>query len=131
MRTRFPEEHGSFSEETIQGLTAEELHQLCRNFGVGTFIITLGGSGCLVSTNEAFFEVPPLSGVEVVDTTGAGDAFVGGLASGLVQFDGNIEKAVHYGTVVAGLSVTQFGTAPAMPSKAAIDREIETQGFEF
>lgn len=131
LRVRFPKEHGSFTEGDIENLTAEQLHELCRSFGVPTFIITLGGKGCLVSTNDSFFEVQSLNDLEVVDTTGAGDAFVGGLASGLVQFEGDIEKAVRYGTVVAGLSVTKSGTAPAMPTKSEIDTEIEKRGLKF
>ena len=131
IRMRFPEEHGSYSEASIQEQSAEELHTLCRTFGVPTFIITLGSKGCLVSTEDSFFELPPISGIEVVDTTGAGDAFVGGFASGMVQFDGDLEKAVRYGTVVAGLSVTKFGTAPAMPTKSEIDAEIQKQGLEL
>ena len=131
IRTRFPDEHPDFNEASIQELSAEQLHSLCREFGVATFIMTLGSKGCLVSTADRYFEVAPLDGIEVVDTTGAGDAFVGGLSSGLVQFDGDIEKAVRYGTVVAGLSVTKFGTAPAMPTRAEIDAEIEKRSLEF
>ena len=131
MRMRFPEEHAEFKEASIEELSTDQLHNHCRSFGVPIFIITLGSKGCLVSTTETFFEIPPLDGIDVIDTTGAGDAFVGGLASGLVQFDGDIKKAVRYGTVVAGLSVTKFGTAPAMPTKQEIDSEIEQRGLEF
>ena len=101
IRMRFPEEHGAYTEASIHEQSSEALHALCRSFGVPTFIITLGSKGCLVSTQETFFQVPPLSGIEVVDTTGAGDAFVGGFASGMVQFDGDLKQAVRYGTVVA------------------------------
>ncbi|MDG2171118.1 MAG: ribokinase [Opitutales bacterium] len=131
IRARFPEEHASFNEASIQSLSSDQLHLLCRDFGVSTFIITLGGNGCFVSSEDRYFEVPCIKGIEAVDTTGAGDAFVGGFSSGLVQFDGDIEKAVSYASVVAGLSVTKFGTAPAMPSKAEIDAEIEKQGISF
>ncbi len=131
IRTRFPEKHGSFKEASIPSLTLEQLHHLCRDFGVPTFIITLGGNGCFVSTEDRYFEIPSITGIEVVDTTGAGDAFVGGLASGLVQFGGNIEKAVRYASVVAGLSVTKFGTAPAMPTQTEIETEIQQQGLHF
>jgi len=131
IRARFPEEHGAFNEASIQSLSSDQLHHLCRDFGVSTFIITLGGNGCFISTEDRYYEVPSIQGIEVVDTTGAGDAFVGGFSSGLVQFDGDIEKAVCYASVVAGLSVTKFGTAPAMPTKAEIEAEIEKQGISF
>jgi ribokinase len=131
VRARFPVDHGSFSEEQIAGLAADELRELCREFGVPTVIITLGGKGCFCSTGETFFTISPLPGIKVVDTTGAGDAFVGGLASGMVQFAGDLRKAAQYGTVVAGLSVTQFGTAPAMPHKDAIASEAAKQGLKL
>jgi len=131
MRARFPESHGAFSESSIQDLSSEGLHQLCREFGVPTLIITLGSRGCFVSTEDSHFHIASITGIEVLDTTGAGDAFVGGFSSGLVQFDGDLEKAARFGSVVAGLSVTQFGTAPAMPGKEAIEAEIAKQGFAF
>ena len=60
--------------------------------------------------------------VGALDTTGAGDAFNGGFASGLVRFNGDAIKAIRYATVVAGLSTEKFGTAPAMPSRAAVEK---------
>ena len=62
---------------------------------------------------------------KVLDTTGAGDAFVGGFASGLINFDGDIKKASEYGNAVAGLSVTRRGTAPAMPYKDDIQKVMK------
>ena len=131
IRARLPEKFSSFSEAQIEDLSPVELHKLCREFGVPTFIITLGSKGCFCSTTEAHFHVDSIQGIEVVDTTGAGDAFVGGFSSGLVQFDGNLEKAIQYGNIVAGLSVTQFGTAPAMPKFEAIQMEIDKQCLTF
>lgn len=87
--------------------------------GVGKVVITLGGDGCYAcdGREERFF--PPVSCGTVVDTTGAGDAFSGGMAAALAEgmefFD-----AVLFGTVTAGLAVTRQGTAPAMPSGAEI-----------
>ena len=131
LRARFPEEYGSFPETQIQDLGPEELHALCRKFGVPTFIITLGSKGCFCSTTESHFQVQAITGIDVVDTTGVGDAFVGGFASGLVQFEGDIKKATEYGSIIAGLSVTQFGTAPAMPKHDSIQAEIAKQGLTF
>jgi ribokinase len=55
-----------------------------------------------------------------VDTTGAGDAFNGGLAVGLAEGRGFFD-AVRFATVVAGLSVTRYGSTPAMPHRSEID----------
>jgi ribokinase len=56
----------------------------------------------------------------VVDTTGAGDAFCGGFAAGLVRYSGRIAEAARLGTAVAALSITKPGTALAMPTQAEL-----------
>tara|TARA_Y100000588_G_scaffold392331_1_gene503829 strand:- start:3336 stop:4301 length:966 start_codon:yes stop_codon:yes gene_type:complete len=124
VQLRVPESHASFSEESIPALEETDLHDLCRQFGVPTFIITLGSQGCFVSTQDRYFTVPAITDINVLDTTGAGDAFVGGFASGLIQFGGDLEKAAQYGNLVAGLSVTRFGTAPSMPKESEIQSEM-------
>ena len=53
----------------------------------------------------------------MVETTGAGDAFNGGLAVGLSRGFAPID-AVRFGCAVAGISVTRPGTAPSMPTLA-------------
>ena len=131
MRMRFPDIHGTFEESSITSMPSEELHDLCRAFEVPTFIITLGSKGCFISTQGSFFHVDPIRDIEVVDTTGAGDAFVGGFASGMIQTGGNIEKAAQYGAIVGGLSVTKDGTAPAMPLQGEILARMVDSGFSF
>ena len=111
--------HGEFTESSLHSLTADALHQLCRCLQVPVVIVTLGSRGCFVSQPDVYMRISAHD-VEVVDTTGAGDAFVGGFAAGLVKFKHNIFEAAHYANAVAALSVMQPGTAPAMP----IAREI-------
>lgn len=92
VRTRFPKDRENFSETDIASMDPESLHRLCRKFEIPAFIITLGSRGSFCSTRDTFFHTPALTGIEVLDTTGAGDAFVGGLASGLKQFDGDLHN---------------------------------------
>ncbi len=93
-------------------------HALLRR-GPKTVIITLGERGSLIVAGDYSCRVPPLS-VQAVDTTGAGDAYNGGLATALAEGLA-IEAAARFASVTAGLSVTKLGTAPAMPFR----REIE------
>jgi|CZKI01.1.fsa_nt_gi ribokinase len=102
-----------------RGLRA--VHRLGRLLGVPTIIVTMGRGGCLVST-EAGWTAITGHRVRAVDTTGAGDAFVGGFAAGLVRFDGDLLKAARFGNAAAALSVTRPGTAPSMPQRREIDR---------
>lgn len=109
------------TEAVLAKLDAARLHALCGRMGVPVVIVTLGRRGCLVSRKDGYIEIPAFV-VEAVDTTGAGDAFLGGFAAGLVEHDGDLGAAAQFGTAVAALSVMKPGTAPAMPRRAAIER---------
>lgn len=104
-----------FTDEKLHQLAPDALHTLVRKIGVPTVIVTLGSKGCFVSRPDGFEHIPAHTGIKVVDTTGAGDAFVGGFAAGLVKFNGDLAQAARFGNTVAALSVTKFGTAPSMP----------------
>lgn len=107
-----------FSEDRLAALSHSDLHALCRAIGVPTVIITLGDKGCFVSTVDGFTSLPAHK-VGVVDTTGAGDAFVGGLAAGLASGE-SIVDAARRGNAVGALSVTKRGTAPSMPTARSL-----------
>jgi ribokinase len=101
----------------------EELHRLARTLGVATVVLTLGAQGCFVSHGdtdrrgdaEAFYRVDAQS-VEVVDTTGAGDAFSGALVAALLRFAGQpFRDAIEHAGRSAALSTGKVGAAPAMP----------------
>ena len=91
--------------------------------GVGTkggVVVTLGERGVLLHTKSASVVVPAFRAGDVVETTGAGDAFNGGfavgLASGLAPAD-----AARLGCATAGLSVTKAGAAASMPTRDEVD----------
>jgi len=102
------------------------VHRLGRSLGVPTIIVTLGRGGCLVSTDAGWTAIAGHR-VRAIDTTGAGDAFVGGLAAGLVRFGGDLLRAARFGNAAAALSVTRPGTAPSMPSRREIDRFLRSR----
>lgn len=114
-------EHGEFSEATLRTLRGEALQKLCRCLQVPVVILTLGARGCFVSQPNEYQRMNAHP-VEVVDSTGAGDAFVGGLAAGLVKFKRNIIEAAYFANAVAALAVMQPGTADAMPNAREIAR---------
>ena len=84
--------------------------------GVHSVVVTLGAHGCLVAQNDGDDEptrIPALS-VPVVDTTGAGDAFVGALAARLAQGD-SLPDACVLATRVSAYSVQHGGAQPSYP----------------
>ncbi len=74
-----------------------------------TIITTLGESGSQVSTREREIAVPAFKVKKVVDPTGAGDSYRGGLLSGLVRGK-DIEQCAWMGSVCASFSVESYGT---------------------
>jgi ribokinase len=61
--------------------------------------------------------------VEVTDTTGAGDAFVGGLACALAEGK-DVFQAARFANSAAALSVTRPGAAQSMPARLEVERFI-------
>jgi len=88
--------------------------------GAGAAILTLGAAGALVHDGREATPVPGMSAGPVVETTGAGDAFNGGLAVALAEGH-TLAEAARFATAVAALSVTGAGTVPAMPRRSDID----------
>ena len=95
-----------------EGVT--ELHRL----GATAAIATLGPDG-VVAWREGTVTTRPAVAAEVVDTTGAGDCFVGVLAAGLAAGD-TLDDAIGRAIIAAGLAVARPGTAMSMPSAAEI-----------
>ena len=98
---------------------AKAAAECLRGEGVGTVVLTLGDRGAfLVSATESI-HVPGYK-AEVVDTTAAGDAFVGGFAVALAQGQ-NLAQAVRYANAAGALAVTRLGAQPSLPTR----REVE------
>ncbi len=88
--------------------------------GIPHVLITLGERGVFVSSNGEGQIIPAVRAGDPVETTGAGDAFNGGLATALVAGRPLLEAA-RYGNAVAGLSVTRPGAALAMPRRDEVE----------
>lgn len=99
--------------------SAEKAAANLRERGVSTVILTLGEQGALLANARGMIHVPGYS-VEVVDTTAAGDAFVGGFAVALAEGQ-LLQEAVRFANAAGALAVTRLGAQPSLPTR----REIE------
>lgn len=116
--------------ERMTGLTIRDEHDACKagveliRRGVGSAIITMGNRGALIV--EGSIHIPecrliPAFSVPVVDTTAAGDAFVGALATGLGEGLSLYDAAV-FATAAAAISVTRAGAQPSLPWRQEVEK---------
>ena len=98
---------------------AERAAKVLLNKGLSAVILTLGERGALLLTSDLTQQVPAYA-VEVVDTTAAGDAFCGGLATGLARGETFVD-AVAFANAVGALAITVLGAAPSMPTAAQVE----------
>lgn len=98
---------------------SRELADRLLRLGVANVVVTLGSRGALIVSRSLDATIPAL-GVDVVDTTGAGDAFNAGLAVALAE--GNtLLDAARYGAACGALVCTRLGVIPGLPERTAAD----------
>lgn len=92
--------------------------------GAPTVVVTLGAAGAVIAADRV---VTPIAApaVAVVDTTGAGDAFCGAVASALAAGHGAI-TAARSGVAAGSLAATKAGAQPSMPNQSAIAALLST-----
>ncbi len=95
--------------------------------GIGRVILTLGANGSLLAGREGMDHLPAFP-VKAIDSTGAGDAFIGSfavfLAEGLAE-----REAVRRANLYAGLSTTGVGTQKSFYERARFDAEWAAQAL--
>ncbi len=101
------------------GLTAEQAAHSLLTHDEQTVIVTLGAQGAQYVRKDSTGVIPTFK-VNVVDTTGAGDAFNGGLAVALAEGK-PLTEAIAFANATAALCVTRPGTAPSMPRRDEVE----------
>jgi ribokinase len=103
--------------------------------GAKNVIVTLGKKGALIVSSTQVTHVDSYK-VNVVDTTAAGDAFIGGFASKLLESDSKLsdvqqqaaalqsEEAVKYANACGALAATKFGAQPSLPTREDVETFI-------
>lgn len=121
------------NETEIEGLTDmevrsdEDLHRAAdklHDHGLMQLVVTLGSRGCIFSTANTNEKIHiPARLVKAVDTTAAGDCFVGALTVGLCEGMAMI-AAIEFANDAAAISVTRFGAQPSLPYRDEVERSI-------
>lgn len=103
------------TDETSMLMSAAKFAQM----GVRNLIITVGAKGAFYCTQDGYNFIPAFK-VSAVDTTAAGDTFIGALASQLKPDMSNIEKALVYAQRASSLAVQKMGALPSIPTKQQV-----------
>lgn len=97
--------------------------QVLHSYGIGTVVITLGSRGAVLVTSDKagktrkiYQEAP---GVQVVDTTAAGDCFVGAITVALSEGQ-PVEQALRFAVYASALKVTKFGAQSGLPTREEV-----------
>ncbi len=99
------------TDETSMLMSAAKFAQM----GVRNLIITVGAKGAFYCTQDGYNFIPAFK-VNAVDTTAAGDTFIGALSSQLKPDMSNIEKAIVYAQRASSLAVQKLGALPSIPT---------------
>lgn len=124
-----PNEHEA---EAIVGSTVksvEDAGRCAQKFlasGILRVIVTLGANGSLIATRQGGVHVPAFS-VNAIDSSGAGDAFIGSFAVFLAEGVPE-EEAVRRANLYAALSTTGVGTQKSFYHRARFDAEWSARG---
>jgi ribokinase len=104
----------------------ESRYRLLQNqLGVANMIVTLGGEGSLWFGSDGILSIPAFP-ADVIDTVGAGDAFLGTVAASLIEHD-PVTVALRRASAAGSITVGQSGAYEAIPTRAAIDRFLTHQ----
>lgn len=93
--------------------------------GVKNVIVTMGAKGA-ICCNESGYQQVRSYRVKAVDTTAAGDAYAGGLATALAEGE-TLVNSMHFAAGVAALSVTKKGAQPSLPWRTEVETFISTE----
>ncbi len=98
--------------------SCREAIQSMRRLGAGQVVITLGSRGSMFNIGEEMYSVPALR-VEAVDTTAAGDTFIGVLAACLAE-NKDMEESVRCATRAAAITITRYGAQQSIPYREEV-----------
>lgn len=107
----------TITDEASMTEAANQLHDL----GIAVVIITVGSKGAFYHFDGKSGIVPAMK-VKAVDTTAAGDTFIGALSSILKKDFSNLVEAITFGNHASAITVQRFGAQPSIPYQNEIEK---------
>jgi ribokinase len=106
----------------------ERAAQVLINKGVRELIVTLGSNGC-IHISKSGSKAYPAYKVDAVDTTAAGDSFIGAVAAAISEGK-TLDEAISFATAVGALTVTKEGAQSSLPLRQEVEAFIRTAGWK-
>ena len=98
-----------------QKTEVKDIMEAFRRFPLKVFGIKLGAEGCVLTSDfEQYIKLPPCKGMPVVDTTGAGDCFMGGFLCAYLR-GWTLEQCGRFGSAVSAFGISAIGASAAIP----------------
>jgi ribokinase len=107
----------------LTGNEYERGAEMLLDMGARIVVVTLGEKGCFIASDREKLRVPAFK-TEVVDTTGAGDAFAAGFLYGMLK-SYDLESCGKLGNFVAARCIAQVGARAGLPKKQEVEEFLE------
>ena len=95
-----------------------------KEYGIKNIILTLGDKGSILFSKDNNIKKYDVYKVKAVDTTAAGDSFIGAFTMKICEI-GNPDEAIKYATAVSAIVVTRQGAQDSIPTREEIEKFIE------
>lgn len=95
-----------------------------KEYGIKNIILTLGDKGSILFSEDNSIKKYDVYKVKAVDTTAAGDSFIGAFTMKICE-TGNSDEAIKYATAVSAIVVTRQGAQDSIPTREEIEKFIE------
>lgn len=113
----------------IEGYNSKKHHDLLKKYP-NKLILTQGKDGCFYSDGKNIINIPAIKNVEPIDTTGAGDTFLGSFMVA-INNEMNIFDALTFANICAGLKTTKLGAQTGMPTLKEVKKYIKTNSINL
>jgi len=122
-----PNEHETY---LLTGIEVTDEHSMIHNAayyferGIDTVMITIGSAGSFYMRDNGEQGIVPAFKVAAVDTTAAGDTFIGAVASRLNPDLSNLADAMRFGSAASSITVSRPGAQPSIPTEKEVNEKL-------